>query len=117
MAQFVRGQGMYVDDVQLPGMLYGAVLRSPHPHARITSIGTLAAEARLPKVRAVATGEATGRQEPGLDADPVRSTRRRCWPPTRCGSRARRWRSWSPRTATRPGDALEMIDVEYEPLP
>ena len=54
--RFVRGQGTYVDDVQLPGMLYGAVLRSPHPHARIVSIDTIAAEAH-PKVKAVITGE------------------------------------------------------------
>ena len=54
--RFVRGQGYFVDDVQLPGMLYGAVLRSPHPHARILAIDTLAAEAH-PRVRAVITGE------------------------------------------------------------
>ncbi len=52
--RFVRGKGIYVDDVQLPGMLYGAVLRSPHPHARIVSIDTIAAEAH-PKVKAVIT--------------------------------------------------------------
>ena len=28
-ARFIHGQGKYVDDVQLPGMLYGAVLRAP----------------------------------------------------------------------------------------
>src|SRR6185312_15962352 len=54
--RFVRGMGTYVDDVYLPGMLYGAVLRSPHPHARIVSIDTVAAEAH-PKVKAVITGE------------------------------------------------------------
>ena len=41
--RFVRGQGCFVDDVQLSGMLYGAVLRSPHPHARILAIDTRAA--------------------------------------------------------------------------
>src|SRR6266542_2700406 len=55
-ARFVRGKGRYLDDVQLPGMLYGAVLRSPYAHARIISIDTAAAEAH-PKVRAVITGE------------------------------------------------------------
>ena len=55
-ARFVRGRGRYLDDVQLPGMLHGAVLRSPHAHALITSIDTAAAEAH-PKVRAVITGE------------------------------------------------------------
>jgi carbon-monoxide dehydrogenase large subunit len=54
--RFVRGQGLFVDDVRLPGMLYGAVLRSPHAHARILAVDTLAAEAH-PKVRAVITGE------------------------------------------------------------
>jgi carbon-monoxide dehydrogenase large subunit len=34
----LRGQGQYVEDVQLPGMLYMAVARSPYPHARINSI-------------------------------------------------------------------------------
>ncbi|HKY75605.1 MAG TPA: aerobic carbon-monoxide dehydrogenase large subunit [Acidimicrobiia bacterium] len=54
-ARFLRGKGRYLDDIQLPGMLYGAILRSPHAHARIVSIDTSAAEAH-PKVRAVITG-------------------------------------------------------------
>ena len=53
--RFVRGAGTYVDDVHLPGMLHGAVLRSPFAHARILGIDTTAAEAH-PKVRAVLTG-------------------------------------------------------------
>src|ERR1700736_3623608 len=55
-ARFIRGQGNYVDDLQLPGMLHGAILRSPLAHARIKSIDTSAAEAH-PKVRAVVTGK------------------------------------------------------------
>jgi aerobic carbon-monoxide dehydrogenase large subunit len=55
-ARFIRGEGRYVDDVRLPGMLHGAVLRSPHAHARIVSIDTSSAEAH-PKVRAVITGQ------------------------------------------------------------
>ncbi len=54
-ARFVRGQGTFCDDVQLPGMLHLAILRSPVAHARITSIDTSAAEAH-PKVKAVVTG-------------------------------------------------------------
>src|SRR4249919_3658191 len=54
-ARFTRGQGNYVDDVTLPGMLHGAVLRSPHAHAKIVSIDTQAAQAH-PKVKAVITG-------------------------------------------------------------
>ena len=54
--RFIRGQGNYVDDVQLPGMLHGAVLRSPLAHARIVSIDASAA-LQHPKVRAVITGK------------------------------------------------------------
>src|SRR5438094_1138249 len=51
----VTGRAAYGADVSLPGMLHGAVLRSPHAHARIVSIDTSAA-ARLPGVKAVITG-------------------------------------------------------------
>jgi aerobic carbon-monoxide dehydrogenase large subunit len=37
-ARFIRGQGSYVDDIKLPGMLFGAMVRSPYAHARIQSI-------------------------------------------------------------------------------
>jgi carbon-monoxide dehydrogenase large subunit len=54
--RFVRGRGTYLDDVMLPGMLHGAILRSPYAHARIRSVDTAAALAH-PKVTAVITGE------------------------------------------------------------
>jgi len=50
----VTGRAQYGADIRLPGMLYGAMLRSPHAHARILSIDTSQAEA-YPGVRAVAT--------------------------------------------------------------
>ena len=53
--RFIRGQGKYVDDIEMPGMLYGAILRSPVAHTLIKSIDTSAAEAH-PKVKAVITG-------------------------------------------------------------
>ena len=53
--RFIRGRGNYVDDVNLPGMLHLAILRSPYAHARITSIDVTAAQAH-PKVKAVVTG-------------------------------------------------------------
>jgi carbon-monoxide dehydrogenase large subunit len=52
----ITGRGRYVDDIQLPGTLYAAVVRSPEAHARIVSIDTSAAEAR-DGVRLVLTGE------------------------------------------------------------
>jgi carbon-monoxide dehydrogenase large subunit len=53
--RLVRGGGRYVDDIVLPGMAYGHVLRSPHAHARIRSIDTAKAKA-APGVLAVLTG-------------------------------------------------------------
>jgi len=49
------GRARYTDDIVLPGMLHGKILRSPHPHARIVAIDTSAAEA-LEGVRGVVTG-------------------------------------------------------------
>ena len=114
-ARFIRGRGTYIDDVRLPGMLYGAVLRSPYAHARILSVDVSAAEAH-PKVRSVITGEMLRRR--GL-----------AWMPTLSGDRQAvlatdkvRFQGQEvafvvadDRYAAR--DALELIDVEYEPLP
>jgi CO/xanthine dehydrogenase Mo-binding subunit len=48
-AERVAGQAIFTSDIQLPGMLYGKILRSPHPHARIRKIETRRAE-KLPGV-------------------------------------------------------------------
>ncbi len=53
-----KGQQVYTDDMVLPRMLYGKILRSYLPHARILSIDTSKAE-RLPGVKAVITGKDT----------------------------------------------------------
>jgi xanthine dehydrogenase molybdenum-binding subunit len=53
-AEKASGQALFGVDVRLPGMLYGAVLRSPHAHAQIISIDTTLAEA-LEGVKAVIT--------------------------------------------------------------
>ena len=50
----VTGKALYGADIQLPGLLYGKVLRSPHAHAKIVSIDTSRAEAH-PEVNAVVT--------------------------------------------------------------
>ena len=43
--RLMRGGGRYVDDIKLPGLAHGIVLRSPHAHAKIKSIDTAAAKA------------------------------------------------------------------------
>src|SRR5436309_13804467 len=55
-ARFIRGKGNYVDDVQLPGMLYGDIVRSPYAHALIKNIDTSQA-LQVPGVLAVITGK------------------------------------------------------------
>jgi carbon-monoxide dehydrogenase large subunit len=52
--RLVRGAGHYTDDVQLPGMAHGVVLRSAHAHAKINAIDTTAAKA-APGVLAIIT--------------------------------------------------------------
>ena len=53
--RLLRGGGRYVDDMVLPRMAWGYVLRSPHAHARIRAIDTARAKA-APGVLAVLTG-------------------------------------------------------------
>ena len=111
----LRGQGTYVDDVSLPGMLHGAALRSPLAHARIVSIDTSAA-LQQPKVRAVITGKDLEAQGlawmPTLSADTqaVLATDK-----VRFQGQEVAFVVADDHYAAR--DALELIDVEYEPLP
>ncbi|MEE8175242.1 MAG: carbon monoxide dehydrogenase, partial [Gemmatimonadota bacterium] len=55
-ARFIRGQGRFVDDVQLRGMVYMELVRSPYAHARLRKIDTSGALA-VPGVLAVITSE------------------------------------------------------------
>ena len=55
-ARFIRGEGKYLDDITLPGMVHGAILRSPYAHATINSIDTSEALA-LDGVLAVVTAK------------------------------------------------------------
>jgi aerobic carbon-monoxide dehydrogenase large subunit len=113
--RFIRGRGYYVDDVNLPGMLHGAVLRSPHAHARILSIDTSAAEAH-PKVKAVITGATLATLNlawmPTLsyDTQAVLATDK-----VRFQGQEVAFVVAEDRYSAR--DALELIDVEYEILP
>src|ERR671939_2176198 len=113
--RFIRGQGNYVDDLHLPGMLHGAVLRSPVAHARIKSIDTSAA-LQHPKVHAVITGKDLDAQGlawmPTLSADTqaVLATDK-----VRFQGQEVAFVVADDRYAAR--DALELIDVEYEQLP
>ena len=114
-ARFIRGQGTYVDDVQLPGMLHGAILRSPYAHARIVSIDTTAA-LQHPRVHAVITG--SDLEARGLAWMPTMSNDSQAVLATdkvRYQGQEVAFVIADDRYCAR--DALELIDVEYEPLP
>ena len=55
----VTGRASFADDLSLPGMLFGQLLQSPYPHARILNIDTSKAE-KLPGVKAVVTAKDAG---------------------------------------------------------
>ena len=114
-ARLIEGQGNFLDDVVLPGMLYMAILRSPVAHARITSMDTSAAAA-LDGVVAVVTGDLMA--EHGL-----------AWMPTLSGDTQAvlvtdkvrfQGQEVAAVVAVDPyiaEDALELIEVDYEQLP
>src|SRR6478752_9808986 len=113
--RFIRGRGNYVDDVQLPGMLHLAILRSPYAHARIVGIDTSAAQAH-PKVKAVVTGADLA--EKGLAWMPTLSNDVQAVLATdkvRFQGQEVAFVVAEDRYSAR--DALELIDVDYDILP
>ncbi|WP_104201004.1 aerobic carbon-monoxide dehydrogenase large subunit [Cryobacterium sp. Y29] len=113
--RFVRGKGRYVDDIVLPGMLHGAILRAPVAHARLVSIDTTEALAH-PKVLAVITG--TDLQALGLAWAPTLSMDVQAVLVTdkvRFQGQEVAFVVAEDRYAAR--DALELIQVEYDVLP
>ncbi len=112
--RFIRGRGNYVDDVALPGMLHLAILRSPYAHARIAGIDTTAAQAH-PKVKAVVTGADLA--EKGLAWMPTLSNDVQAVLATdkvRFQGQEVAFVVAEDHYAAR--DALELIDVDYDPL-
>jgi carbon-monoxide dehydrogenase large subunit len=124
--RLVRGGGRYVDDMALPGMAFGVVLRSPHAHARIRAIDTGKA-ARAPGVLAVLTG--ADWQASGFGDLPVPGgfKRRNGAPMYRppypaLASERVRWVGDCvafvvAETRAQAMDAAELIEVDYAPLP
>ena len=108
----VTGQAKYTDDYAFPNMLYGATLRAAYPHARIKHIDTSRARA-LPGVHAVLTHEdIPGDKHHGLIFNdwPVL-----CYDKVRyVGDAVAIVAAETPQLARQ---ALELIEVEYEPLP
>jgi 4-hydroxybenzoyl-CoA reductase subunit alpha len=106
------GSAKFTNDIILPNMLHGKILRSPHPHARILSIDTAEAR-RLPGVKAIITGKDTPAERYGvfphtrdqylLAIDKVRYI----------GEEVAAVAAVDEETAQ---EALDLIKVDYEPL-
>ena len=113
--RFVQGKGNYVDDLKLPGMLYGDFNRSPHAHARIKKIDTTKAAA-VPGVVAVLTAETL-------------KTVNLAWMPTLAGDVQMVLADGKVLFQNQEvafviaedryvaADAADLVEVEYEPLP
>ncbi|HLJ91041.1 MAG TPA: carbon monoxide dehydrogenase, partial [Candidatus Angelobacter sp.] len=113
--RFIQGKGNYVDDVNLPGMVYGQMVRSPFAHARLKSINTDAAK-KLPGVLAIITGEDLAKA--GL-----------AWMPTLSGDKQMVLATGKVLFQSQEvafvvaedrytaADAAELVEVEYDELP
>ena len=124
--RLIRGGGRYTDDIKLPGMAHGVVLRSPYAHAKIKSIDITAAKA-APGVLAVLTAadvKAAGYGDlpvPGglkrRDGTPMYKTRY----PILAEDRVRWVGDYVAfvvaETLAQAQDATELIQVDYEELP
>jgi xanthine dehydrogenase YagR molybdenum-binding subunit len=91
----VTGRAKYTYDINRPGMIYGKIVRSPYPHARIVSIDTSAAE-KAPGVKATLSWKEAGAQVM-YQGDPVAAV--------------------AADTEERANDAARLVRVRYEPLP
>jgi len=120
--RLITGQATYTDDIKLTGMVHAAILHSPHAHTRIRSIGTSAAQS-APGVLAVYTG---------ADTDGVLNPIPCAWIPPNSDVKAVPYPAIARDVARYVGDAvavvvaetryqaedaLELINVDYEPLP
>jgi carbon-monoxide dehydrogenase large subunit len=121
--KFITGKGRYLDDVKLPGMVHLAILRSPYAHANIRSIDTAAAK-NAPGVLAVIVG-----------ADIPWNPLPMAWPaggasgiqnnvnmPRILATDSVKWTGEGvaavvAETPAQAQDALDLIEVDWEPLP
>jgi aerobic carbon-monoxide dehydrogenase large subunit len=113
--RFIRGKGTYVDDLQLPGMLYLDIVRSPYAHARIKKIDTSRALA-IPGVLAVITGQDLAKYNlhwmPTLMSDT-----QMVLPTDKVMYQAQEVAAVLATDRYIAADGVEAVDVDYEPLP
>lgn len=110
-AEKVSGQAVYGADVHFRDTLWGKILRSPYPHARILRIDTSKAS-QVPGVKAIVTGK----DEPDhYQGKSIRDIPVLCWDKVRyIGDKVAAIAAESREAAE---EAIDLIDVEYEELP
>ena len=113
--RFIRGQGNYVDDIQLPGMLHMDIVRSPYAHAKILKIDSSKA-LKVPGVLAVITGETLAQYKlhwmPTLMSDT-----QMVLPTDRVMYQAQEVAAVIATDRYTAADGVAAVEVEYEPLP
>ncbi len=113
--RFIRGQGNYVDDIQLPGMLFLDIVRSPYAHAKITKIDPSKALA-IPGVLTVITGETLAKYNlhwmPTLMSDT-----QMVLPVEKVMHQGQEVAAVLATDRYIAADGVEAVDVEYDPLP
>ena len=113
--RFIRGLGRYVDDIQLPGMLYLDIVRSPFAHARIKSINTERA-LKVPGVLAVITGETLAKYNlhwmPTLMSDT-----QMVLPIEKVMYQAQEVAGVIATSRYAAADGVDAVEVDYDPLP
>jgi carbon-monoxide dehydrogenase large subunit len=113
--RFIRGLGRYVDDIQLPGMLYLDIVRSPFAHARIKSINTERA-LKVPGVLAVITGETLAKYNlhwmPTLMSDT-----QMVLPTEKVMYQAQEVAGVIATSRYAAADGVDAVEVDYDPLP
>ncbi|MCB2079251.1 MAG: xanthine dehydrogenase family protein molybdopterin-binding subunit, partial [Novosphingobium sp.] len=117
----VTGKAIYSPDFVAPNMLQGAVLRSPHPHARIRSIDTKKAEA-LAGVKAIVTGADFPTLESlvmavGESSSDIVHLSNNCMAKDKVLYEGHAVAAVAATSATVAREAIGLIDVEYEVLP
>jgi carbon-monoxide dehydrogenase large subunit len=117
--KLILGEGVYVDDLALPGMLYAAFVRSPHGRARITGVDLARARSHPGVVAAFAAGDLTTIQRP-LPVIAVDGMRPGWHLPLAAGAVRYAGEPVAVVVAEDPyaaRDAADLVGVSYEPLP
>ncbi|MFZ5787336.1 MAG: xanthine dehydrogenase family protein molybdopterin-binding subunit, partial [Acidobacteriota bacterium] len=109
----VSGTAVYTLDMQLPGMLHGAVVRCPHAHARVLRVDTARASA-MPGVRAVITSDTPGADLPFYQTEKGPLSRLF---DSHCRHEGEEVAAVAADTLQQAVDAARAVTVEYEALP